>query len=421
MSSAKHFRFLPFQARRPASLLWLLGLISPGLALANFSPFGGNDALGASGTILGSDYAYGANDRLYDTNATLAQGQSASVGVTRQDPLKSVGGAGMSARAGFGYLESRTSASASWVPARNPPADGSEGGGSWTTDTGYTGSPGGLRMTFFSDTVTVNAAGHVGQAGVAHASLQLSTQLSLSLPNVDIGAAAFDKASIGVLAEIATGRVDSWGESGLSQATSHLVAQGGVGMGYSGAFNGFSVSNGNNAVYSGVLPATYRILVDIPIVIGQAFSLNARLEGSAHAESGQPNLPPGDLAHTFTRYAFGQSNVSLTWGGIDSISLNPLSSVPALEAASTSDVALTDFSVTSGSGADYRLAITAVPEPASWLLMLGGVAALTARARKISVRGGAPNNRRQGLDRTHASTCSSRICSGSAPLPNTVS
>ena len=71
-------------------------------------------------------------------------------------------------------------------------------------------------------------------------------------------------------------------------------------------------------------------------------------------------------AAAFTRYAFAQSNVSLNWGGIQSVTVADLPVALSLLAASPASTTLTDFSVTSGSGTDYKRAILAVPEPATW-------------------------------------------------------
>jgi len=377
----------------------LLGLLAPGMALADFSAFGGANALGASGNISGADIAYGVNDSVYDVVPwPAARGQLASIQFGRQDAVKSVGSAGVSAAAGFGWLASSTSASASWVPTANVPADGSVGGGAWYASAGHTGSSGGLRYTFFSDTLTINSVGHYNQVAIAHASLNLSSALSVSLPNVNIGSSALEAAAVGVELEVATGEVGSWGEGGLSQATSHLFAQGAVGVAHGAAFSGSNVNelivkDGNSIVYSGTYPTDYRLTLDIPIVIGQPFSLNVRLGTGAYAEADQPNLAPDDLANTFTRYAFGQSNVRLTWGGIDSITLASESGSVGLLARATDGLTLTDFSVASGSGADYRNAILAVPEPAAWAMLLFGLAWLKPLSARRNCRLGMEGER----------------------------
>lgn len=355
----------PGAARRIATCsLLALASVAAGPARAGFSPFG-DGALGASGKIGG-----GASQSAYDSRPLPPSlGDHASVGFGLQDPVKAVGSASVLATAGYGQLGGGSSAAASWDPL----IDGTTGGGGWTAGTGYTGSPSGLRMTYFGDVLTVNAAGHAGQSGVAHATLTLSSLLSTSLPNIVIGDAASEQASVGFSVDVVTGATDSWGESGLAHATSHLQATGGLsianGAGYQGGenLNQMQVLNMGHLVYDGTIQPRYVLELDIPIVFGQSFSLGAQLQSGAAATVGVPALSPDDPAYAFTRYAFAQANISLAWGGISSVDVT---SPPDLVAPTVTT--LNDFSVVSASGTDYLHAISPVPEPGSgWLLAAG--------------------------------------------------
>jgi hypothetical protein len=377
MSAAPH----PVARSTPRAIAFcaatLLG--GAGLGVAQASPFG-DGALGTSAQILGTSSQSAYDERPLPPTANA----HSNLGFTLQDPLKSVGSAGVQASAAFGRLYGSSGASASWVPQ----VDGNSGGGSWTASTGYTGSPGGLRMTYFGDILTVDAAGHTGQAGIVHANLLLNTAVTGTLPNVNIGPAASERSSTGFSADIVTGAPGSWGESGLRPATSHLAITGGQSMSNgpagSTSLNEMQVLDMGASVYEGVVLPQYRLSLDIPVVFGQAFELAAQLQSGAWASVGVPALPPDDPNHAFARYAFAQASVSLTWDGISSVDLLPTDggratgySAPSRVGATT----LTDFTVASASGTDYTQALSPVPEPPSALLLLAGAAGLGWRRR----------------------------------------
>lgn len=356
--------------------LLLSGSLAPRSAHAAFSPFG-DGALGASASILGTS-----SQSSYTTSPLPpSAGANASVGFTLQDPAKSVGSAGVGAGAGFGWLSGSSGASASWDPL----IDGTRGGGAWQAGTGYTGSPGGLRMTYFGDLLTINAPGHAGQSGIAHASLVLTTTSGTSLPNVAIGSAASEQAGVGFSGDIVTGQADSWGEGGLSPATSHLQWSGGVQVSSSGqSLTEMQILDRGHVIYSGALQPSYVLQLDIPIVFGQAFSLSAQLQTGASAQVAAPTLSPDDPAYAFTRYAFAQGGATLGWGGIASVdvtSLSGLATVSRMPTASLASTTSIDFSVVSESGTDYRNSISAIPEPPSGPLLLAGWGWLAWRRR----------------------------------------
>ncbi|MFX1679834.1 PEP-CTERM sorting domain-containing protein [Mitsuaria sp. CC2] len=102
--------------------------------------------------------------------------------------------------------------------------------------------------------------------------------------------------------------------------------------------------------------------VSIEFVFGKpihlSFGLGAQVLAWAGAnEGGGQAWSDGltDLGHT------------LAWGGLTVFA---------------NDVQINDFTALNAQGMDYALAITAVPEPGTWVLMLGGLAALGALARR---------------------------------------
>jgi hypothetical protein len=105
---------------------------------------------------------------------------------------------------------------------------------------------------------------------------------------------------------------------------------------------------------------------DIPILLGTDFSLSVRLDGYASVSAILDQSNPG---FAFASYDLGHS---LYWAGIS-----------ALRDANGN--LITDYSLTSGSGVDYRnslVPVSSVPElPAFWLL-LSGLVGLSLLKRK---------------------------------------
>lgn len=95
----------------------------------------------------------------------------------------------------------------------------------------------------------------------------------------------------------------------------------------------------------------------VPIVFGNSLSLDVKLDGhtEANAHAGASDSFAGGLV------ALGHSVV---WAGIPAVSLADLTPMAA-------------FSVVSASGTDYVPSM--VPEPAAWMLWLGGTLALAGR------------------------------------------
>lgn len=133
----------------------------------------------------------------------------------------------------------------------------------------------------------------------------------------------------------------------------HVLTRWGDGTGY-------EVSGG----HAGATPyATHWFTV--PIVFGNSLSLAVRLEGRsvASAHAGASDSFAGGLV------ALGHSVV---WAGIPAVSLADHTAVAA-------------FSVVSASGTDYVPSM--VPEPAAWMLWLGGAVALVGLRQRRGAAG----------------------------------
>ena len=128
--------------------------------------------------------------------------------------------------------------------------------------------------------------------------------------------------------------------------------------------------NGKSEVWGGPLP--HLVTMDIPVVFGQMFWLEASLEASSYVHLQAPALSPNDPAYAFARS--GQADTSfmhtLAWNGVGSL-------------LDSTGQPVAQYGLWSASGTDYRVPYTAalVPEPAAAWLMLAGVIGLAGVRR----------------------------------------
>jgi hypothetical protein len=204
----------------------------------------------------------------------------------------------------------------------------------------------------WSDAVVIDSPGRTGQSGYLNASLILDGNLFVQAFGQD--AHNFESA-FATLSIIGEGLTAASGQVPAGQCLS--------GAGYCAyAFAGASTISGSpdNGYY-----AFGSLDVVIPFTFGQEFYISYTLKAKATAQAiSWDQFAVQGAATGLASYAN-----TLSWGGIDQIT--------------SGGIVVGDFSLDSGSGVDYREAVTAVPLPATHFLLISGLAALGAyRQRK---------------------------------------
>ena len=232
----------------------------------------------------------------------------------------------------------------------------------------------------FADLLTIGAAGLQGRHGLAHARVTMVSNGTGTTGGPNLGAAGRDGT---------TGAADLWLNSydwippradatagwlhGRGAALASVNSRYGSNLAATSEVSVFDPhSNQYLRYYFGIALPEVTLDIVIPFVFGKLFGLEGYGDVESLAGVSRPALSPFDANYHFPRSATASTTFAMGWGGIQSVELD--STYPTLYpiAARATGAAPIEFSVTSISGADYSQAISAVPEPAAWLMFWAG-------------------------------------------------
>ncbi|URI08035.1 hypothetical protein MW290_05490 [Aquincola tertiaricarbonis] len=197
----------------------------------------------------------------------------------------------------------------------------------------------------FADRLRVDAPGRAGDTGTLHVSLRLDGSLSALDASLNVGQASRDAVNASLTVDLRAYDADLMHRLATSFEEVEAAAYG----------------NGDSVVRGGPLPRL--VTMDIPVVFGREFWLQASLSAYSAVALQAPALSPTDPAYAFARS--GQADTSfmhtLAWNGVGSL-------------LDSTGQPVAQYGLWSASGTDYRVPYTAVPVPelaAAWLMLAG--------------------------------------------------
>ena len=203
----------------------------------------------------------------------------------------------------------------------------------------------------FGDAVTIDAPGLTGQAGTVSMLLQFDFSGHVTAPD------GSGSGQVRLHLDVDSGlHIDRYQRAVLFNPDGQVTTQ--------------AINPGNVAV-----PFSPQILAQVDFVFGQSFSFTATLIASGVGSLQQ--RVEVDASH------------SAYWGGFQSV----------LDAGGNA----VNYSVTSSSQTDWSQSFVpaTVPEPGTWALLLAGIGAVSARARRKAKEPGSSQGLHRPLDHTH--------------------
>ena len=306
------------------------------------------------------------------------------IGAAALDPNSLENSAASTSDMGFGWMHDSVSSAASSKP---PP--GSVATHSPVSVKGYADQA-------FSDLLTIDSTGLTGRDGLAHAKVQVFSNLAHTLGAPNIGSAAREGADGSTNLWInrfdwkqfdTESEANIWGRGGTSNVLTYKSDN------FSTTYAAFGPhSNQPLSSYDGAPVAGWVTLnITIPFTFGTTFGIEAFGGADSIVGLGVPILSPNDPLYAFLRQGQSSTTFDMRWGGIDSVELDSSTAPNAPSVRSRAPLSVLNpainFTVVSGSGVDYSHAIEAVPEPQTWALFLTGVVCLGVMRRRLKIHG----------------------------------